>query len=158
MDLTPLVQKLGVLSTNLAGTTSIRERVSIADRIFSVLGDIEGQVEQFVVNELGQVRTAVPSTVSVSKDRFRGMTIAEGGRMLLREHGQLHGKEIERLLKEGGLQSRAEHFQSTIFVAFRRDGGFQNIGGNNWRLKEDRTETSNGTPIPQMKMRHGAVV
>ena len=145
MELNPLVQKLGVLSKNLASATSIRERVRISDRIFDVLGDIEAQVERFVVSELGQQKKPEPRApiAEVSKDRFRGLSIAQAGKLLLQEHGQLHGKEIERLLKSGGIQSKAEHFQSTMLVAFGRDGGFRNVGGNTWRLKE----TSNGAVL-----------
>jgi hypothetical protein len=148
MELNPLVQKLGVLSKNLASASSIRERVRISDRIFDVLGEIEAQVERFVVSELGQQKKpeARPVSAEVSKDRFRGMPIAQAGKILLKEHGQLHGKEIERLLKSGGIQSKAEHFQSTMLVAFGRDGGFKNIGGNTWRLKT-MSEPANGVPV-----------
>ena len=137
MDLMPIVQKLSVLTKNLQGASTIRERVRIADRIFDVLADIERQVEGFVVNELGQTKSAeiMVEPAHPSADRFRKMTIAEAGKALLAEHGQLHGKELERLLKAGGYQSKAEHFQSTILVAFRRDGGFENVGSNTWRLK-----------------------
>ena len=148
MDLNPLVEKLGVLSKNLAGTNSIRERVRIADRIFDVLGDIEMQVEAFVVNELGQVKTTAdtrPAVAPASKDRFRRSTVAEAGRLLLKEHGQLHGKEIERLMKEGGLRTQAENFQATMVVAFKRDGGFKNVGGNTWRLAEPKPLPANHT-------------
>ncbi len=91
------------------------------------------------MNELGQAKQAIekhPVAAQASKDRFRRLTIAEAGIVLLKEHGQLHGKELERLLKDGGLRSKAENFQSTMVIAFRRNNDFQNIGGNTWRLKE----------------------
>ncbi len=156
MNFTPVVQKLAVLTHNLQGATTIRERVRIADRIFDVLADIEAQVEGFVVNELGQTKSAERrAQVQPSPDRFRELTIAEAAKLLLKEHGQLHGKEMEKLLKAGGYQSKAEHFQSTLLVAFARDGGFENIGGNTWRLKESK-RTIELPPRPQMT--HGAPV
>lgn len=173
MDLDPHVQKLSALSkalTDVGRTASIRFRVQMANRIFEVLSEIEHRVEQFIVDELGQVRETSsagdsrnpenPSRLSgVPSDRFRKMTIAQAASIVLKEAGRpLHGKEIERRVKEGGYRSGAEHFQSTLFVAFRRNGGFENIGANTWRLKESKqiAELSNGSPRPQM--RHGSPV
>src|ERR1035438_619473 len=68
--------------------------------------------------------------------KFRNLTLAQIGRLLLTEHGALHGKEIERLAKTGGFQGGTKNFQNYMPVAFKRDGGFENTGGNNWRLKE----------------------
>jgi len=47
----------------------------------------------------------------------------------------MHGKAIEDAAKASGFKSKSEHFQSYLSVALRRDGGFQNIGGNHWKLK-----------------------
>lgn len=68
--------------------------------------------------------------------KFRNLTLAQIGRRLLEEHGALHGKEIERLAKAGGFKGGTKNFQNYMPVAFKRDGGFENTGGNNWRLKE----------------------
>ena len=72
----------------------------------------------------------------VHTTRFRNLTLAQIGRRLLEEHGALHGKEIERLAKAGGFKGGTKNFQNYMPVAFKRDGGFENTGGNNWRLKE----------------------
>lgn len=147
-NLDPLVSKLEALSKNLDSAESVRERVRIADRVFETLGLIEQEVERFVVSEIGrssnghqpaQAMIPLPSTESERggqvSDRFSGMSLAAAARVLLAEHGALHGKEIERLLKEGGYESASRKFQSTMRVAFDRDGGFENIGGNRWRLR-----------------------
>jgi hypothetical protein len=68
--------------------------------------------------------------------RFKGMRLANVGRILLQENGVLHGKEIEVLAKEGGFKSRSEHFQSLLSVAFKRNGGFTNVGGNRWKIAD----------------------
>jgi len=142
MELKTLVAKLEALSTNLEVAQTVRERVRIADRIYEALSEIEQRVETFVVKEIGQpggvetVLKAPSIRITPAKGRFRESTIAEGGKILLKEHGVLHGKEIERLLKEDGYRSNSDKFQNTMVVAFRRDGGFENIGGNRWKLKD----------------------
>lgn len=68
--------------------------------------------------------------------RFKDMKLADIGRILLRERGILHGTDIEKLAKAGGFKGGANHFQNYMPVAFKRDGGFENIGGNKWKLKE----------------------
>jgi hypothetical protein len=68
--------------------------------------------------------------------RFQGFTLAEVGRMLLEEHGSLHGKKIEEMAKAGGFKGGTKNFQNYLPVAFKRDGGFENIGGNTWKLKD----------------------
>jgi hypothetical protein len=68
--------------------------------------------------------------------RFKDLTLAAIGRVLLGEHETLHGKEIERLAKAGGFKGGAKNFQNYMPVAFKRAGGFENIGGNTWKLKE----------------------
>jgi hypothetical protein len=86
---------------------------------------------------------AVPQTVSGpivliplnSPKRFRGLTLAQVGRMILKEYPSLHGKKIEELAKAGGFKGGTKNFQNYLPVAFKRDGGFENIGGNTWRLK-----------------------
>jgi hypothetical protein len=69
-----------------------------------------------------------------SGKRFRDSTLAEIGRVLLAEHDVLHGRDIERLAKAGGFQARTKNFQNYVPVAFKRAGGFENIGGNRWKL------------------------
>jgi hypothetical protein len=68
--------------------------------------------------------------------QFRKLTLAQIGRVLLEDGGTLHGKDIERLARAGGFKGGTENFQNYMPVAFKRDGGFENIGGNNWRLKD----------------------
>src|ERR1035441_8096786 len=71
--------------------------------------------------------------------QFKNLTLAKIGRRLLAEHGKLHGKEIERLAKAGGFKGGKENFQNYMPVAFKRDGGFENVGGNTWRLKDRKS-------------------
>jgi hypothetical protein len=69
--------------------------------------------------------------------RFKGVILAEVARALIAENsGPLHGKEIERLAKAGGFIGGTNNFQNYLPVALKRDGGFENIGGNTWKLKE----------------------
>lgn len=69
--------------------------------------------------------------------RFRDMILAEVARTLILEHGKpLHGKAIERLAKAGGFTGGTNNFQNYLPVALKRDGGFENIGGNTWKLRE----------------------
>lgn len=147
MNLKTLVARLEALSNNLETAQTVRERVRIADRIYDALNEIEQGVETFVVKEIGQSSNAAETLKSMAvkpsdenktekKGRFRHLTIAEAGKILLKEHGVLHGKEIEKLLIDGGYKSKSEKFQNTMVVAFRRDGGFENIGGNRWKLKD----------------------
>jgi hypothetical protein len=70
------------------------------------------------------------------KLRFRDKTVADGAAILLAEQGKLHGREIERLLKEGGYRSKSQFFQNVLDSTFKRDGRFRNVGGNTWELKE----------------------
>jgi hypothetical protein len=78
----------------------------------------------------------VPTNAPANR-RFRDFTLATIGRMLLTEHGTLHGKEIERRAKAGGFTGGTKHFQNYMPVAFKRAGGFENIGGNTWKLNEE---------------------
>ena len=73
---------------------------------------------------------------------FKNMTIADASRVLLKERGVLHGPDIERLPIEGVYPTASKHFQSTMIVAFRRDGGFENVGRNRWRLKQPVSSSS----------------
>jgi hypothetical protein len=67
--------------------------------------------------------------------RFRDMKLADVGRTLIRENcGPLHGSEIEKRAKAGGFPGGTENFQNYMPVAFKRDGGFVNIGRNTWDL------------------------
>jgi hypothetical protein len=79
---------------------------------------------------------------------FRNLTLVQAVKVLLREQKQLHGKEIERLLREGGYRTKARHFQQGMFSAFERDGGFVNVGGNTWKLKME--PSANGT-LPETR-------
>jgi hypothetical protein len=149
MNLKNLVAKLEALSDNLEFAQSVRERVRIADRIYEALNEIEQRVETFVVKEIGQsngsINTLKSKVVESSGEtpnkngRFADLSIAGAAKILLKEHGVLHGKEIEKLLTTGGYLSNSKKFQTTMVVALRRDAGFVNIGGNRWKLKEAQT-------------------
>lgn len=79
--------------------------------------------------------TTSPADRSASK-RFKDLTLAEVGKILLSEHEVLHGKEIESLAKAGGFTGGNGNFQNYLPVALKRAGGFQNVGGNRWRINE----------------------
>jgi hypothetical protein len=82
------------------------------------------------------VTTRQPSQLTQTR-RFRDVILAEVARTLITENGRpLHGKEIERLAKAGGFTGGTNNFQNYLPVALKRDGGFENIGGNTWTLKE----------------------
>lgn len=74
--------------------------------------------------------------VNGSHDRFKNLSIAEIGKELLRDGSSMHGSRIEAIAKEGGFKSKSEHFQSYLAVAFKRAGGFENLGGNTWKLND----------------------
>jgi hypothetical protein len=65
---------------------------------------------------------------------FKELSLANVGKILLRDQGTLHGSDIERLAKDGGFKSESENFQAYLAVAFKRAGGFENIGRNQWKL------------------------
>jgi hypothetical protein len=70
-----------------------------------------------------------------STKRFKDMKLAEIAKILLAEHEELHGKKLEDLAKAGGYTGGTANFQNYLPVALKRDGGFENTGGNTWRLK-----------------------
>jgi hypothetical protein len=144
-------------------------RVHFAEHMYSLLDTIELEIQRIVqtspqepnytVTDLpsGLIRAqqngedrdqacdgAASSHVEPRSRRlpFRNMTLAQAGKALLREHGQLHGKEIERRVKDGGYKTKARHFQQSLLSAFERDGGFENIGGNIWQLKAESPKPS----------------
>jgi hypothetical protein len=157
-DIKVLIQKLDALADELLTAPHFRARVHMAEHVYDALGDITQSVEE-------TVKTTADKAVEVSDDpeiptdhmdeqkpvrplRFRKLTLVQAARIVLKEHGQLHGTEIDRLVKEGGYKSKAEHFQSTLAVAFRRDGGFENVGENTWRLKLPSTEPRISEALP----------
>jgi hypothetical protein len=79
---------------------------------------------------------ASPGVVrQASTKRFKDMKLAEIAKALLTEHDALHGTKIEELAKAGGYTGGTANFQNYLPVALKRDGGFENTGGNTWRLK-----------------------
>jgi hypothetical protein len=80
---------------------------------------------------------AATSNGTASGKRFRGMTLVAVAKILLEEHGELHGKKIEEMAKTGGFKANAKNFQGYLPVAFVRAGGFENVGKNTWRLNPD---------------------
>src|ERR1039457_2201499 len=119
MDLTTQIQALQAMACNLGSATSVREKVKLADHIFEVLSECEKLVEGFIVTELSTTngsnrnhqvekssaqQTEKPTAPIVTSKRFKGMTLADVGRILLKESAVLHGKEIETLAKGGGFK------------------------------------------------------
>jgi hypothetical protein len=81
---------------------------------------------------------AVPQTSNTTPGRrFRNLPLADIARVLLTEHGTLHGKEIQKLALAGGFKGSVKHFQTYMPTAFKRAGGFENMGKNRWRLNSD---------------------
>jgi hypothetical protein len=62
--------------------------------------------------------------------------------VLIKEHGALHGKKLEELAKASGFKGGTNNFQNYLPVALKRDGGFENTGGNVWKLKEVISQTA----------------
>jgi hypothetical protein len=150
MSIQDAVSQLGVLTKELAEADSIRSRVSISHAIFQSLEQIEKAVEKFVVDEIGShngtgstsqaIPTAAASAVSAEPPkpalhRFSGSTLADAVRVLLTEDSQMHGSQIEKTVKAQGYISSADKFQVVLRNTLMRDGGFENIGGNVWRLR-----------------------
>jgi hypothetical protein len=155
-DIKVLIQKLDALADELLAAPHFRARVHMAEHVYDAIGDIMESLENVVKNTKDDV-TEASGVPEISMDhldepratsplRFRKLTLVRIARILLKEQGQLHGREIERLAKEGGYKSAAEHFQSMLSVALKRDGGFENVGGNQWRLKPASMEQG----VPQV--------
>ena len=90
--------------------------------------------------------------------RFRKMTMAEGAEVLLKDQPQLHGSQIEKMLKDGGYRSYSENFQSALTVALKRAGKFENIGGNVWRLKENHAPIDEFLVVSKIQTPNGVVL
>lgn len=82
------------------------------------------------------VAASVQAAQHARTTQFKNLTLAQIGKLLLTQHGKLHGKEIEKLAKAGGFKGGKDNFQNYMPVAFKRAKIFENIGGNTWRLKE----------------------
>lgn len=142
MAIEKAVSKLGVLAKELTGANSVRERVRISHEMFDTLGEVEREIESFVMQEIAHVNgngsgpKALPAAEVYSSTRFAKSSIAEGTRILLQENHQLHGHEIEKRLRLGGYPTKATKFQPILRNTLNRVGGFENIGGNIWRLKD----------------------
>ena len=91
----------------------------------------------YVPNGHAPVRPQVIAVELPAHRKFKDLTMAEVGRILLAEHGTLHGKDIERLARAGGFTGGMNNFQNYMPIAFKRAGGFENIGGNRWKLNEE---------------------
>src|SRR5208283_637531 len=151
------IQRLDALADELLAAPHFRARVHMAEHVYDVIAEIAQSLEEIVKNTKDDA-AEVYMVPEISTDhidepkgtetpfRFSKFTLVQVARVLLKERGVLHGKEIERLAKEGGYKSAAEHFQSMLSVALKRDGGFENVGGNQWRLKPPSTEQG----IPQI--------
>jgi hypothetical protein len=152
MNFQTQIQALEKSTTDLAKAASIRDKVRLADQVYGILSECEKLVEHFVVTEIGTSnghrnsqedpkprerrspkQPAKPTALAGRK--FADLTLAQIGKQLLEEKGgTIHGSEIEKLAKAGGFKSTSEHFQSYLAVAFKRVGGFENLGKNTWKL------------------------
>jgi hypothetical protein len=92
------------------------------------------------VNGNGNAPKSAPAEV-VPSTRFAQMSIADATRIILQETGQLHGSLIENRLKRGGYPTKSEKFQPILRNTLIRVGGFENIGGNTWRLTDSGGKT-----------------
>lgn len=84
---------------------------------------------------LKRAKLAIPEELPRTT-RFADKHLADVGKAILLEYGEMHGKKIEQIAKKGGYKSKSKTFQTYLRIAFERAGGFQNIGGNVWRLNE----------------------
>jgi hypothetical protein len=109
------------------------------DRDLKTLGHVESAVKNgnssspahpIETTRTGQVTQQARAT------QFKASTLAQIGKLLLAEHGTLHGKDIEKLAKAGGFKGGTKNFQNYMPVAFKRAGGFENVGGNRWKLND----------------------
>ena len=127
-------------ATELRGaaiTQLLAQREQI-NRDLKTLGHIESAIENGngsathspEITRTGQVVQQARAT------QFKASTLAQIGKLLLAEHGTLHGKDLERLAKAGGFKGGTKNFQNYMPVAFKRAGGFENVGGNRWRLND----------------------
>lgn len=72
---------------------------------------------------------------------YAGMTIAEAALHVLREAGiPLHVTRIWEALQAGGKTSKAQKPTLSLTASLLRDGRFENIGGNMFRIKEVATD------------------
>jgi hypothetical protein len=171
------VKALEALATNLANAKSVREKISSAHNIFATLAECEKLIEKFIVSDIALLsgnanseerQKVAPPVTRIDADkqnaavtdpnRFAAMALADIGRELLSDGRTMHGLEIERIAKTGGFKSDAVHFQSYLSVAFKRRGGFENVGKNNWRLNssiqaEERDRVS-VAPVPRKIQLH----
>ena len=149
MNLKTQIRALEESTNALAKAASVRDKVSLADRIYRILAECETLVERFVVTEIGSNGNrpgageedsthSEPGSQNQFKKptgkEFKDLTLAQIGKKLLEERGMLHGSEIEKRAKAGGFKSDSEHFQSYLAVAFKRAGGVENVGKNRWNL------------------------
>jgi len=167
MSLKSLIQQLDAFAESFNSAPHFRARVHFAEHIYDALDDISKELEatiaaphherrkretesrahrnlQLVLPEDHRDEPSSPP----SPARFREKTLVQAARVLLGDHGQLHGKAIEDLLKAGGYETTAEHFQSSMAVAFKRDGGFENVGGNLWRLRAPSPDRKISDAVP----------
>lgn len=174
MDLKSLIQQLSAFADGLLAAPHFRARVHYAEHIYDSLGEIEELLPSLVVpdksegavldgeqvqgspafphptdwTKLQESLAAMERHGPLSPPRFKKMTLVAAAKVLLLEYGQLHGKRIEQLVKAGGYRTRGKHFQNTMTVTFKRDGGFENVGGNTWRLKLPSEEPRVSETVP----------
>jgi hypothetical protein len=161
MNLHIQIQALNESTDDLAKATTIRDKVKLADRIYGILSECEKLVEHFVVTEIGMSNghkrpqeDHKPSEHAIRKQpaistgkEFKSLTLAEIGKTLLEEYGTLHGSAIEKRAKAGGFKSDSKHFQSYLAVAFKRAGGFKNLGKNTWVLDQNTPPANRTTEV-----------
>ena len=133
-----LENRIDALSGHLSTLEQSRKRpysetVTMAASFLQTLDEFYRLSQIFVGGVMEQSREeGIPPKLS---NRFKSMSIADATRILLTEQQVLHGKEIQRLLTEGGIDTSSENFQTTLAIALKRcEGEFEKVGRNQWRL------------------------
>ena len=184
MDLKELCQQMMRQVEEFVDTPHFRGRIHMAEHIFDTMDDIYKAVQDSFAHPIEEES---PTTlherqtdleVKSSQEeagahaatkafriggssklmRFRKMTMAEGAEVLLTDQPQLHGSQIEKMLKDGGYRSYSENFQSALTVALKRAGKFENIGGNMWRLKRNDESSDDFLVVSKIQTPNGVVL
>jgi len=123
--------------TRAAAIKELLARREQIDRDLKTLGYAPTQLPN--INGASRTTREIVAPPPGTRYRFRNLSLAQIGRILLSEQTQLHGKEIERLAKAGGFPrgGSGKNFQNYLPMALKRAGGVENIGGNTWKLNAE---------------------
>ena len=132
-----LTDQIGVLTGQLGELEEARNRsytdaVNIAASFLQQWQKASRLAEVVASNLVEAARDANKLTLG---SRFTQVSIAEATRILLEENGTMHGREIQRELMLGGIDTSSENFQAVLSVTLRRRlGEFAKVGRNIWGL------------------------